>query len=569
MAGAMDQRVAGPSGRFRTGPNDPEWPTDAQWAELARSVGGGLTKPEPLVDAIAGDRDLLTNPYFVSDQPGGTQMSGWLGGWSPKQSCYAVLAESAEEVAIAVRFADRYNIRLVVKGGGHSMLGTSNAPDSLLVWTRKLSDVTLHDAFVPQGAGKNVDPVPAASFGGGCILIDAYTAVTTQAGRFVQAGECPTVGLAGLVANGGFGNFSKRFGTAASNLLEAEVVTADGRVRRVNAYLEPDLFWALKGGGGGAFAVITQLTLRTHDLPESFGGAFGVIEAGSRDAMVRLVDQFLRFFGEHLDNPQWGGRACVLTENRLDLAMYCQGLEEDRIKAIWAPFSAWVKDAGSDYDIIHEFGTFRFPARKWWDFLEHQSNGSDLRFDDRPGARQSHGWWAADSDQIGVYVYGCDSIWMTDRLLADPNRLAEGLVEAAASFCVDLHFGRGLGTAEEWTKSTARDTATNPVMLKAFALAVVGTHGSPRYPGIDLPSGSETEGVAEARNVRASMQILRRICPEGGSYISESDYFSDNWRDRHWGTNAERLARVKEDYDPGGLFEVHHGIGSAPSDGGR
>jgi hypothetical protein len=61
------------------------------------------------------------------------------------------------------------------------------------------------------------------------------------------------------------------FGTAASQLLEAELVTADGRIRIVNPRRDPDLFWAPKGGGGGTFGVVTRVTLRTHDLPTSFG----------------------------------------------------------------------------------------------------------------------------------------------------------------------------------------------------------------------------------------------------------------------------------------------------------
>ena len=96
----------------------------------------------------------------------------------------------------------------------------------------------------------------------------AYNAVTTKGGRYVQGGGCGTVGVAGLVQGGGFGSYSKSYGTAGAALLEAEIVTADGAVRIANACSNPDLFWALKGGGGGTFGVVTRLTLRTHELPE-------------------------------------------------------------------------------------------------------------------------------------------------------------------------------------------------------------------------------------------------------------------------------------------------------------
>src|SRR5664279_1617302 len=91
--------------------------------------------------------------------------------------------------------------------------------------------------------------------------LHAYDMVTTKGGRYVQGGGCTTVGVAGLIQGGGFGSFSKHYGLAAAALLEAEVVTADGYVRIANACNNPDLFWALKGGGGGSFGVVTKLTL--------------------------------------------------------------------------------------------------------------------------------------------------------------------------------------------------------------------------------------------------------------------------------------------------------------------
>src|SRR5208337_3981242 len=101
------------------------------------------------------------------------------------------------------------------------------------------------------------------------------------AGAYVQGGGCTTVGVAGLIQSGGFGSFSKHYGTAAAGLLEAEVVTADGKIRIANACTNPDLFWALKGGGGGSFGVVSKLTLRVRDLPEFAGGANFTIKARS------------------------------------------------------------------------------------------------------------------------------------------------------------------------------------------------------------------------------------------------------------------------------------------------
>jgi len=96
-------------------------------------------------------------------------------------------------------------------------------------------------------------PQPAVTVGAGAIWMHTYNEVTTKGGRYVQGGGCGTVGVAGLVQGGGFGTYSKQFGIAGASLLEAEIVTADGVLRIANACREPDLFWALIGGGGGTF----------------------------------------------------------------------------------------------------------------------------------------------------------------------------------------------------------------------------------------------------------------------------------------------------------------------------
>src|SRR5213079_2087325 len=173
----------------------------------------------------------------------------------------------------------------------HSYLGTSNAPDSLLIWTRYMDDITLHDNFVMPGCGDGGQP--AVSIGAGAIWMKVYNAVTTKGGRYVQGGGCGTVGVAGLLQGGGFGSFSKNFGTAAAGLLEAEVVTADGAVRIANAVRNPHLFWALKGGGGGTFGVVTRLTLRTHALPAYFGAVLATITAASDAAYLTLAGQVI------------------------------------------------------------------------------------------------------------------------------------------------------------------------------------------------------------------------------------------------------------------------------------
>src|SRR5215211_5583800 len=142
-----------------------------------------------------------------------------------------------------------------------------------------MNAITLHDAFVGAGCSEGAKPQQAVTVEAGSMWGQVYDAVTTKAGRYVQGGGCLTVGVAGLIQSGGFGSFSKAYGMAAASLLEAEIVTADGEVWIANACTHPDLFWAVKGGGGGSFDVVTKLTVRTHDLPDFFGAVFTTVQA--------------------------------------------------------------------------------------------------------------------------------------------------------------------------------------------------------------------------------------------------------------------------------------------------
>ena len=248
--------------RSRTRPTDATWPAPAQWQRLGQQVGDALIPVHSPILGCTASRDpracaalfrSLKNPYFLGDEVALTQTLGWVDAWTSRPSVYAVAARHAQDVAAAVSFAHEHNLRLVVKGGGHSYQGTSNAPDSLLVWTRRMNDIALMDAFVPAGCEGHVAPVRAVTVGAGAVWSHVYDAVTTRGGGYVQGGGCMTVGVAGLVCSGGFGSFSKAFGLAAASLLQAEVVTADGTVRTCTPCMNANLFWALKGGGGGSF----------------------------------------------------------------------------------------------------------------------------------------------------------------------------------------------------------------------------------------------------------------------------------------------------------------------------
>jgi FAD binding domain len=141
--------------KTRVRPGDPAWPSDAAWDELNRAVEGHLIKVHsPLAACVGAAPDAacaqvfkeLKNPYFLGDEPGLTQSLGWIGAWTSQPSVYAVAAQTTADAGAAVKFARKNNLRLVVKGGGHSYQGTSNAADSLLIWTRHMNAMTLSSA---------------------------------------------------------------------------------------------------------------------------------------------------------------------------------------------------------------------------------------------------------------------------------------------------------------------------------------------------------------------------------------------------------------------------------------
>jgi hypothetical protein len=560
-------------GKHRVRPSDPGWPSKEAWKRLNDSVDGNLIPVDSPINACLSSYDSadcraflanVRNPYYIGDSPGVTQTLGWVDAWETKPSVYAVAASSAAHIAAAVSFAREHNLRLVVKGGGHSYQGTSNAPDSLLIWTRHLHDVAIQPDFVPRGCQAVHAPQRAVTVGSGAIWMQAYNAVTTQAGAYVQGGGCTTVGVAGLIQSGGFGSFSKHYGTAAAGLLEAEVITADGKVRIANACTNPDLFWALKGGGGGTFGVVSKLTLRVRDLPEFAGGAHFIVKAASDDAYRRLIRQFVGFYAEALFNDHWGEQAHFSANNRLEISMVHLGLDTQQSQKVWQPFLSWVRQS-TDYTIQSPPEIGSMPVQHWWDVdwrKEHHQNV--FKADSRPSASPINSWWNGDGGQVGWVVWGFESLWMPASLLQDDSqeKLASALFSASRFSGVELHFNKGLAGAPSEAIEAAKNTAMNPAVCSAFALAIVASGQGPAYPGIPNHEPAVAMGRKAANSVHLCMNELRAVAPHGGAYVSESNFFESDFGNSYWGSNHARLAKIKKKYDPDGLFYVHNGVGS-------
>lgn len=386
--------------------------------------------------------------------------------------------------------------------------------------------------------------------------------MAVKAGRYVQGGGCLTVGVVGLVLGGGFGSFSKAHGTAGSNLIEAEVVTADGEVKIANACTNSDLFWALKGGGGG-FGVVTRVTLRTHPLPEFFGGVFATIKATSDDAYHRLIAKTVEFYAQALFNSHWGEQI-LIGRGYVAISMVFQDLTQQQAEAVWKPFFDWVAASPQDFTVVSAPRVRAVPAQHFWDPSLLKLAPGVVIADDRAGAPADNIFWAGNLGEAGAVWYAYQSAWLPASLLEADRRqsLADALFAAAKHLGVALHCNKGLAGASADAIAAAKDTAMNPAVTDAFALAITGALGEPAYPGVPGHEPDEAAARSQAATVDASMSELRKLLPRVGSYVWETDFFQPNWQDAFWGENYARLRAVKDKYDPAGLFFVHHGVGS-------
>jgi FAD/FMN-containing dehydrogenase len=184
--------------------------------------------------------------------------------------------------------------------------------------------------------------------------------------------------------------------------------------------------------------------------------------------------------------------------------------------------------------------------------------------DEREGAAPHHAVWAGDRGQVGWYIHGYESTWLPASLLEEgaQARLVDSLCAAAQQWWVDLHFNKGVAGAPQEALDRVRHTATHPGVADAFALVIIAGGGDAAYPGMPGAQVDEAGAHRRAAAIRSAMDALRKVAPNAGAYVSESDFFQQRWQDAYWGPNYPKLLKIKQRYDPDGLFTVRHGVGS-------
>ena len=262
--------------------------------------------------AIATFTQSLRGPVFGREHPEYDEARKLYNRMIDKQPLLIARCTDAADVVAAVNFGRDNGLPIAIRGGAHNGAGLGSVDDGLVI------DLSLMK-------GVRVDPTkPTVRAGAGCVTGDVDHA-TCAFGQAVPFGVISTTGVAGLTLSGGHGYLSRQYGLAIDNLLEADVVLADGRFVTTSESENPDLFWALRGGGGN-FGVVTSFLFRTNPLGMLYAGPiiFDLADAAPvmrwyRQFQANSPDEFYIFLGlqsvppgDPFPQEHWGKKMCVL-----------------------------------------------------------------------------------------------------------------------------------------------------------------------------------------------------------------------------------------------------------------
>ncbi|MDP9264860.1 MAG: BBE domain-containing protein, partial [Chloroflexota bacterium] len=365
--------------------------------------------------------------------------------------------------------------------------------------------------------------------GAGVRLIDLYDAVAAR-GQGVPAGSCPTVGVTGLTLGGGVGVLSRAWGLTCDDLVAAQVVTADGQVRECDTTREPDLFWALRGGGGGSFGVVTSLTVRTHavgDLALGFltwpwARAAAVI-AGWQAWMSRAPDPLWSTL--HLEAGTSGGSVsihAVHTGSARDISSQLDGL---------------VALAGAPS--YRESGT-----RSYRDvmLLEAGCLGRSVA--------QCHLQGTTPEGQLGRDTFIARSVVAPTALSSSATA---ALVDGVGSVIGRSDVGSAAVLLDSLGGAVSRVAPSDTAFVHRSAFAIAQLYGS---WGAAAPGAVADATASWLRQLHATVRPL--IGP--GAYVNYADPELPDWEDAYWGANYARLRQVKAKYDPDRIFDFPQAV---------
>jgi FAD/FMN-containing dehydrogenase len=415
----------------------------------------------------------------------------------------AVIARcaSVSDVVRAVNFARETGLRLAVRGGGHNIAGSALCDGGIVVDLSKMKA-----ASVDPGARR-------ASIESGATLAD-LDAATQVHGLATPLGINSTTGVAGLTLGGGFGWLSRKYGMTVDNLESAEVVTAAGEVVRASADEHPDLFWALRGGGGN-FGVVTRFTFRLHHVGP--GVLSGLIVYPLSQAK-HVLERYRDFAAKAPDElSAWAVLRAAPPLPFLPPEAHGMG-----ILAIGLLYAGDPKRGEALIEPLRELGT---------------------RVGEHVGM-QPYVAWQQTFDPL--LTAGARNYWKSHNL----TTIGDGLIDVVVQYAGKLPtpqceiFIAALGGA------TARPAPESTAYAHRNAKFVMNVHG--RWND----AADDARGTGWARDFFQAAAAFAT----GGTYVNFMTADEGDRGRAAYGSNYDRLAQVKRQYDPSNLFRVNQNI---------
>ncbi|MCX5380670.1 FAD-binding oxidoreductase [Streptomyces sp. NBC_00091] len=474
---------------------------------LSRAMDGRVVLPG---DADYAEARQLFQPRYDTVAPGAVAYPAHAG-----------------DVAVCLDFARRSAAPVVPRGGGHSYAGWSTVAAGLVVDTGAMAAVTVEGDEVRVGAGAR--------------LADVH-AVLAARGLGVPAGLCPSVGIAGLTLGGGLGLASRAYGTTCDRLSGARVVTPDGVVREAGPGRDPDLYWALRGGGGGNFGVVTEFRLRTHPVGDA---AFAELHWPGADSAA-VLRGWQRWLGG-LPDPFWSqveftveagdGAAAAVPAVRVVCLDGRAELEREltRLAGLVGrdPQDSWIT------------------VRSYGDTLRAMAGCADrgpaqCRLPGRLPGRDPQGRLGRDSYATRSDFWG-----------------GAGLPEAAVAAVLDAvrRYGRqvpggGLGVVQF-------DGVCGGAVNRVPAGGTAFVHRDSAFLAQYLVYWPGSATAAEvARHHEWLDGLWRGLRPWAGgrAYQNYADPKLAGWREAYYGSNLPRLEEIRRAYDPDRLFRFPQAV---------
>jgi FAD/FMN-containing dehydrogenase len=409
--------------------------------------------------------------------------------------------QTTADVQQVVAFARRHGLLLSVRGGGHNIAGSAVAEGGVTIDMSGMKRVTV-DA-----------KARTARVEGGATLAD-FDAATQAHGLATPLGINSTTGIAGLTLGAGFGWLSRKLGMTIDNLLAADVVTADGQLLHASESENPNLFWALRGGGGN-FGVVTSFEFRLHPVgPEVLGGL--VVYAGQdAGAVLRRYREAAARLGD--ETSAW-----IIMRKAPPLPFLPPAVHGQDVVVVAILHAGEVEAGRRAIEPLRALGT---PVG------EHV------------GVQPFAAWQQAFDPLLAA---GARNYWKSHNF----EQLSDGLLD------VMVAFARQVPSPHAEIIIAQLGGATERVAPDATAYAHRGTKYIMNVHGRWLSPGEDERGIAWAR------ELYRAAAPfaTGGVYVN---FLSSDDADRTraaYGSNFERLAAAKRLYDPENLFSVNQNI---------